>query len=252
MEGKGSMASYSDLALGFVGGINSIGPLLAAVAPELKLTVRIVLEDTGDEAYLNLSSRPPRVERGGEKKAADVTLIAKSRDFHDILLGKLNYMKAQNDKRILLEVTPNAFSGVPVRPATTSVRTAQVPGFVYEWYLVSVGAGKVLEETSSTEDGIAIEERKRGLFARIAGGIAWMGGVFFGALLKLWQYFSGRRDSDKPLKIKWQELKELPQPEPPKEPGRLTRAGFRWFFERVDMFSLAESFVSGARAIGAV
>jgi len=251
MEGNGNFASYSDLTLGFVGGINSIGPLIAAMAPDLKLTVRIVLEDTGDEAYLNLSSRPPRVERGAKNKTADITLFAKARDFHDILLGRLNLMKAQNDKRILLEMTPNAFSGMPVQPPTASVRTLQIPGFVYEWYLVSIGARKILDEPPS-EDGVAIEPRKEGLFANIVGAIAWMGGVFFGAALKLWKYFSRKPDPKEPPKIQWKELEGLPQPGPPQEPGKLIRAVFRWFFKRGGMFSLAESFVDGARAIRAV
>ena len=245
------MAGYADLALGFVGGINSIGPLIPAFAPEMKMAVHIVLEDTGREALMDLGARPPKVSFGKISQPADITLLAKASDFHDILRGKLNLIKAMNEKRILLEFLPTAFANLPERIPATSDVPAQVPGFVYEMYLVSIGASRILEEPAPPNGMVRLEPGKKGFFAGFSGVVAWIFGVLFGVFLRIFKLLKRKPSPDEPPKIEWHELDKIPSPitlEPPK----IVRSVLQWFFNKVDMFKLAGSFVNGARITGAL
>ncbi len=249
MESAGNVVGYSDLALGFVKGIDSIGPLIPAVAPDIKLTLKVVLEDADKQVFIDFAGKPPKADFGRENRPADITLHAKQRDFHDFLRGKLNIIKAWNDKKMLLEFTPTALSGVPVRKPTGSEKPVGLPGFVYEMYLVSIGADKILE--SGDEGTVELQFRKKGIFSRVIGALAWMGGALFGLALRLIKRFSREPSPDEPPEIEVTEVTEPPAPSSPPEPGKITRAVMRWFFCRVDMFGVARSFVSGAQAVGA-
>jgi len=249
MESTGNVVGYSDLAFGFMEGINSIGPLIPAVAPDIKLTVRVILEDADRQAFIDLSGRPPRVEFINDNRPADITLHAKQRDFHDILRGKINLIKAWNDKKILMEFSPSALSGIPSSKPADSEKPIQTPGFLYEMYLVSIGAEKILENGGNGQ--VELQPRKKGVFSGMAAAFAWAGGVLFGVVLRLLKRFTRQPAPDEPPKIEVSEVTEFPAPSPAPEPGRITRGVMTWFFRRVDMFGLARSFVSGAQAVGA-
>ena len=250
--GKNGMSGYGDLALGFVGGINSIAPLISAFAPDLKMAVRIVLEDTGAEAFMDLGSRPPKVSFGKVNRPAEITLWAKAKDFHDILRGKLNLIKAMNDKRILVEMIPTAFANIPNLPPAKKERPLQVPGFVYDMYLVSIGASRMLEEPSPPDGKVRLEPGEKGMFARFSGVVAWFFGVIFGVIFKIWNRLRHKPSPDEVPQIEWREIDKVPAPGPSLEPPKIIRAIMKWFFNKVDMFQLAESFVNGARVIRAI
>lgn len=249
MESASNVVGYSDLAFGFVEGINSIGPIIPAVAPDLKLTLKVVLEDADKQVFIDLGGRPPKAEIITENRPADIILHAKQRDFHDFLRGKLNIIKAWNDKKMLLEFTPTALGGIPSRKPTGSERPVGLPGFLYEMYLVSIGADKILEE--GNEGTVELQPRKKGIFSKVIGAFAWMGGVLFGVALRLFKRFHREPAPDEPPEIEVTEVTEPPAPAPPPEPGKIARAVMGWFFRRVDMFGVARSFVAGARAVGA-
>jgi len=238
--------------MGFVGGINSIAPLIPVMAPDIAMTVRVVLEDTGDEAYIDLARRPPRVVFDGKNKSADVVFWTNSADFHDILGGKLNPIKAWNDKRALVEMVPNALATMPMREPTDSDDPVVVPGFVYEMYLTGIGAHNAFDNPPVNEEVVQLEPGKKGVFARLVGATAWTLGVVFGVFLRIVMRFSKEEDPDEIPDIEWHEVEEVPKPDKSKEPGKIIRSMLRWFFRRVDMFELADSFISGAKAVKAV
>lgn len=245
------LAGYADLTLGFVGGLNDIGPLIPAIAPDIKLAIRIVLEDAGREARIDLGSRPPKVEFGEKTQPADITMSIKARDFHEILRGRLPLMKAWNEKKLLLDLTPAALANVPM-PSSSASEPLQVPGFVYESYLTSIGARKILEENLFQET-VRLEPRKKGFFEKIALAFAWFFGTLAGLGIRILQRRAKRiKAADEPPKIEWSEIKEIPKPGKAPGSGKIPRAIFNWFFDRVDMFRLARSFVGGARLTGAV
>lgn len=235
---------YADLALGFVGGINEIGPLIKLFVPELKMTVKIVLEDVGKEARIDLGANPPRVELGENMPPSDLTLEASAKDFHDVLLGKLNLMKGWNEKKILLELTPTAFSTLPAVDRR-NVSAAQIPGFVYEMYIKSAGAQKILAE-DSTQTIVKAEPRTGGVLEKISCAIAWFLGIISGIAVRL---LLGRRNKRSSTEERSQVLltpvEELPKPPNPLTLPRPVHIIMSWFFTRVDMFRLANSFVKG-------
>jgi len=242
----GQLANFADLTLAFVGGLNDIGPLIPAVAPDIKMTIRIVLEDAGREARIDLGSRPPSVEFGEKTPPADITLFIKSRDFHEMLRGKLPLMKGWNEKKLLVEMTPVALAHTPPINAAPP-GPLQVPGFVYESFLASVGAKRILEETPALET-VPLEPRKKGLFEKVALAFAWFFGIFAGIGLRILQrYIKKAAASTGPRKVTLEEITEIPKPGKAPGSGKIARAIFTWFFDRVDMFRLARSFVGGAR-----
>jgi len=247
METENKMAGYSELALGFVGGLNDIGPLIPAVAPDLKLSVRIVLEDAGSEARIDLGSRPPKVDFGQKLPPADITMSAKSKDFHDLLRGRLNLMQAWNDKKMLLEFVPTAFENIPV-PGKAPSEPVLVPGFVYEMYLKSIGADKILEMPDNGDARVALAPRRKGWFEKAALGFAWFFGALTGVVLRIVsRRMAKAKESEGLPDIEWGPIEQMPRPGKPIEPPRFARAILAWFFDRVDMFKLARSFVGGAR-----
>lgn len=237
--------AYADLAFGFVSGINHIGPLIKLLAPDLKMTVKIVLEDVGKQARIDLGANPPKVEFGENMPPSDLTLEARAKDFHDVLLGKLNLMKGWNEKKILLELTPTAFSSLPAVDRK-KVTSAQIPGFVYEMYIKSVGAGKILEESLPSASGKA-QPRTGGFLEKISRGLAWLFGASFGLVLRLFLRGKDKKQElEKPAQVELKPVEELPKPASPLALPRPVHRALSWFFQRVDMFRLAGSFVKGA------
>jgi len=246
------ISGYGDLALGFVGGINSIGPLIPAFVPDLKMAIRIVLEDADKEAFMDLGSHPPKVTFGKVNQPAEITLWAKAKDFHDILRGKLNLIKAMNEKTILVEMTPTALANLPNLPPSKKEKTLQVPGFVYEMYLASIGASRILAEPSPLDGKVRLEPGEKGFFDKFSGAIAWMFGVLFGVIFRIWSRLRHKPSPDDMPEIEWREIDKIPPPGPPIELPKIIRAALQWFFNKVDMFQLAESFVNGARFVRAI
>lgn len=251
MDSQNKTVGCADAAMAFVGGINSIAPLISTVTPDIDMTVRLVLEDTDKEAFIDLGARPPKVEFGKLNRDAGITLFIKARDFHDVLLGRLSIIKAWNDKRALIEMTPSALAGMPERKPTASDDPIMVPGFIYEMFLVSIGADKLLDPAGDGADAkIRFEPHRKGFLNVFSKVTAWIFGVMFGLIFIIITRLMKKPDPNKPPEIEWKEIDGIPKPGKPVELGKVTSGILKWFFNRVDMFGLADSFVSGARLVG--
>ncbi len=258
---QSSTTDLAEITAGFIDRFGAIGPLIAFIAPDLKLTVLIKLKDPDKKIFVDLGAKPMKIEVDGPQEKANVVLSAEADMFHYILWGELLFPRAINERIALLEITTGSLPDIPMFGSTGKRHRAPGKNKLYEAYLINIGAGRLLDDPKGfsfppdPDRGvrtIELEPQKgEGLLARIiyaaTFGIGLVGG--FGLRSYLKRFEIGRSRVPDIDYVSFDEAFEPLPPPPPRRNG--IGAGLeKFFFSRLDVFKLIESMVKGMEASG--
>jgi len=256
--------NFAELGAGFLTGLNSLGPLIQGwmkvVGAGSPPSMLLKLLNPDKRLLLTPGQIPLVKEVDGADPEVNVILTVEAEMFHYLIWGKLTFAKALNEKVLLMEYTRT----MPIQEQTTagpgmSGEPLQFNNVLYEMFLIRIGAGRLITEKTTPEiplpgDRRPVQEipldpvpQNPSLLSPLANAFAFCLGGFAGLVLRLILPWLLKEDLEAaPV------YSTVPDPRPPVPPASsgLRLKLMKFFFQRIDIFSVFANLAQGLLATG--